>query len=350
MAALRALAELADTALHRGLDGRQNGGQSGVDLLVPLHRGKELAVVQVLGDAEVGKGVDVGVLVQSVPVKDAPNHKAVYHLVFATRSQYGLWVFGDALAQARNAWWETLELQDKHKDPDAIFTTTSVLRPDPAVVEKEAVPAIAANLEQLLRRGRPLAFFRALFGSNQDGSNPTPHRPRRQTDPGPDGHVKREARLDCGSASKRSEGGIPGDRQLMPQGPEHAGHPVRADHADKPKPSRPESVLTAGCLLFLVLAADAAATLVVFVALLAQGLGHRNAGCGQTSTGVKPGAVPSDQVGASCGPHVYWWPVIGYGVVALAMGVTAVVLWRIGNRVIGSVQLMVCALLTGQAL
>jgi hypothetical protein len=40
--------------------------------------------------------------VQSVPVTKAPHQKPVYHLVFATRSQYGLWVFGDALARARD--------------------------------------------------------------------------------------------------------------------------------------------------------------------------------------------------------------------------------------------------------
>lgn len=65
--ALRALAELADAALHRGLDGREDGGQGRVDLLVLLHRGEEGAVVQVLGDAEVGEGVDVRVLEPVVP-------------------------------------------------------------------------------------------------------------------------------------------------------------------------------------------------------------------------------------------------------------------------------------------
>ncbi|MFF9803132.1 three-Cys-motif partner protein TcmP [Streptomyces rochei] len=106
--------------------------------------------------------------VQSVPVAKAPHHKAVYHLVFATRSPYGLWVLGDAAARARTEWWKTLELQEEEKEPDTLFSTVSVLRPDPEVVEKEAVPVMAANLEVLLRAGRPIKLVDhtlELFGS-----------------------------------------------------------------------------------------------------------------------------------------------------------------------------------------
>jgi three-Cys-motif partner protein len=109
--------------------------------------------------------LQTGMLVQSVPVSHAPHKKPVYHLVFATRSPYGLWVFGDAAARARDAWWETLELND---DPDTLFSTASVLRPDPQDVEKKAVPAMAANLEALLRQtGRPVKLVDhtlAVFG------------------------------------------------------------------------------------------------------------------------------------------------------------------------------------------
>ncbi|GGN61974.1 hypothetical protein GCM10012285_61610 [Streptomyces kronopolitis] len=98
-----------------------------------------------------------GMFVQSVPVASAPHVKPVYHLVFATRSQYGLWVFGDAMARARDEWWKTLELREEQKEEGTLFSTTSMLRPDPLQVEEEAVPAMAANLELLLRRtGRPI--------------------------------------------------------------------------------------------------------------------------------------------------------------------------------------------------
>ncbi|GGU61146.1 hypothetical protein GCM10010274_57460 [Streptomyces lavendofoliae] len=92
-----------------------------------------------------------GMLVQSVPVSHSPRRRAVYRLVFATRSPYGLWVFGDAVARARATWWETLE---EREEDDGLFSVASVTRPDPAEVETRAVPEIAANLENLLRHKR----------------------------------------------------------------------------------------------------------------------------------------------------------------------------------------------------
>lgn len=109
-----------------------------------------------------------GMFVQSVPVAKGPNQKPIYHLVFATRSPYGLWVFGDAVARARGEWWKTLELQEEQNDPDALFSSISMRRPDPEVVEKEAVPVMAANLERLLQRGQPVKLVDhtlELFGS-----------------------------------------------------------------------------------------------------------------------------------------------------------------------------------------
>ncbi|MFJ5220964.1 three-Cys-motif partner protein TcmP [Streptomyces sp. NPDC088354] len=95
-----------------------------------------------------------GMFVQSVPVTKAPHRKPVYHLVFATRSPYGLWVFGDALARARDAWWKTLELQDGEDNPDTLFSSVEVLRPNPAELEKAAVPVMAANLDAVLQQAR----------------------------------------------------------------------------------------------------------------------------------------------------------------------------------------------------
>ncbi|MGW3954049.1 three-Cys-motif partner protein TcmP [Streptomyces sp. NPDC004752] len=92
-----------------------------------------------------------GMLVQSVPVSHSPRQRAVYRLVFATRSQYGLWVFGDTVARARATWWETLE---EREDDDALFSEASVTRPDPKEVEAKAIPQIAGNLAKLLARTR----------------------------------------------------------------------------------------------------------------------------------------------------------------------------------------------------
>ncbi|WP_078877970.1 three-Cys-motif partner protein TcmP [Streptomyces sp. 150FB] len=123
--------------------------------------------------AEYGRRLEqlTGMFVQSVPVAHSPSVKPVYHLVFATRSQYGLWVFGDTAARARAEWWKTLELREEDADL-ALFSLTSVSRPDPKEVEAKAVPEIADNLAQLLRRtGRPvklvehtLEIFGAYYG------------------------------------------------------------------------------------------------------------------------------------------------------------------------------------------
>lgn len=91
----------------------------------------------------------------SVPVSKAPQQKSVYNLVFCTRSNHGLWVFGDAIARARDDWWKTLEVRELAED-DALFPASALQRPDPEVIHDRAVPAIAANLTTLLQvRGRP---------------------------------------------------------------------------------------------------------------------------------------------------------------------------------------------------
>ncbi|WP_143645805.1 three-Cys-motif partner protein TcmP, partial [Streptomyces swartbergensis] len=110
-----------------------------------------------------------GMLVQSVPVSHSPRKRAVYRLVFATRSPYGLWVFGDTVARARATWWETLE---EREEDDALFSVASVTRPDPKEVEAKAVPEIAENLARLLARTRrpvklvdhTLEVFGAFYG------------------------------------------------------------------------------------------------------------------------------------------------------------------------------------------
>jgi len=107
-----------------------------------------------------------GMHIRSVPVAKAPGHKAVYNLVFGTRSNHGLWMFGDAHARARNTWWETLEMKEE-AESDALFPLASVQRPDPERLRERAVLEIADNLASLLHRGRPLRLVDhtlALYG------------------------------------------------------------------------------------------------------------------------------------------------------------------------------------------
>ncbi|MFF7314328.1 inner-membrane translocator [Streptomyces sp. NPDC008137] len=101
------------------------------------------------------------------------------------------------------------------------------------------------------------------------------------------------------------------------------------------EPSRGVSAVTSGCLLLLVLMADVAAALLVVIVLTVRRLGRMDAGSGQTATSAPP---------------LDWGPVLGFGGLALAVGVTAVVLLRIGPRVIGAVQLTLCVFLVVHAL
>ena len=99
--------------------------------------------------------------------------------------------------------------------------------------------------------------------------------------------------------------------------------------ADK-QPSGGEGALTGGCLPLLVLVADVATGLLVAIVLAVRGLGRMDARSGQTATGVPP---------------LDWGPVLGFGTLALTVGITALVLLWIGHRVIGAVQLMLCVFL-----
>ncbi|GGV81777.1 inner-membrane translocator [Streptomyces massasporeus] len=102
-----------------------------------------------------------------------------------------------------------------------------------------------------------------------------------------------------------------------------------AELADK-QPSDEASAFTAGCLLLLVLVADMAAGLLVAIVLVARGWNRMGAASGRTAADV---------------PTPDWAPVLGFGALALALGVTAVLLLRIGHRGIGAVQLTLCVFL-----
>lgn len=101
------------------------------------------------------------------------------------------------------------------------------------------------------------------------------------------------------------------------------------------RPSGWADAATAGCLLLLVLVADVAAGLLVVIVLAVRGLGRIDAGAGRPAAG----QPPAD-----------WTPVWCWGALALAVGVTGVMLLRLGHRVTGVVQLALCVVLAGGAL
>ncbi|MGK5698161.1 inner-membrane translocator [Streptomyces sp. URMC 128] len=106
------------------------------------------------------------------------------------------------------------------------------------------------------------------------------------------------------------------------------------EDADK-QPAAGTDALTAGCLLLLVLVADAAAGFLVVLLLAVRGLGRMDAGAGQ------PPAGP---------PPTDWAPLLCFGALALAVGVTGVLLLRLGHPFIGAVQMVLCVFFAGHAL
>lgn len=94
---------------------------------------------------------DTQMRIVSVPVARAPNHKPLYHLAFGTRSQHGLWAFGDSVARATQAWWDTLEEVEAQEEPGTLFSGTQTIRPTLETIEANAIPVIADNLAAILR-------------------------------------------------------------------------------------------------------------------------------------------------------------------------------------------------------
>jgi hypothetical protein len=137
--------------------------------------GGERAVAAVVDGFAAKLRGDTGLLIVPVPVRRAPHHKPIYHLIFGTRSQHGLWVFGDALARASEAWWDTLAAVEGDADPYTLFSATATIRPKLEVTEARAVPVIAGHLTILLEEhptfrtvDHTLAVFGEFYGQVRD--------------------------------------------------------------------------------------------------------------------------------------------------------------------------------------
>lgn len=112
-----------------------------------------------------------GMASATVPVYRRLGQQPVYHLVFFTRSPYGLWVFADASARARRAWLRHLgKIADAPGDP-VLFTDTE-LKEDLIRKEQERARTIVADaIRRLLERfpgfrlvNRTVEVFGAAYG------------------------------------------------------------------------------------------------------------------------------------------------------------------------------------------
>ena len=87
----------------------------------------------------------------TVPVRRRLHHQPVYHLVYLTRSKYGLWVFADALATARQVWLRAIgKLDDDDEFQPALFSSSDSMQWLIDSEKERAQGIIEANLRSLL--------------------------------------------------------------------------------------------------------------------------------------------------------------------------------------------------------
>jgi three-Cys-motif partner protein len=87
----------------------------------------------------------------TVPVRSRLHRQPVYHLVFLTRSPYGLWVFADALGKARQEWLRVIgKLEDGEGPQDGLWSSADNMQ---WLIDREKTSAqesVQLNLEQLV--------------------------------------------------------------------------------------------------------------------------------------------------------------------------------------------------------
>jgi three-Cys-motif partner protein len=86
----------------------------------------------------------------TVPVRRRLHHQPVYHLVFLTRSPYGLWVFADALGAARQAWLRAIGRLEDDEDPwEKLLSSSDIMEWLIGQEKASAQQTVQANLRQL---------------------------------------------------------------------------------------------------------------------------------------------------------------------------------------------------------
>lgn len=120
----------------------------------------EAAVQAVVSEYAQRLGRDTASKVISVPVHTRKKHLPLYHLVFTTRTAFGIWVFVDALAQAQRAWRKVQFEDETDEDQDfMLFKTDDIFLEDEERLKREAIGDIEQNLLRLMSKH---ASFRLL--------------------------------------------------------------------------------------------------------------------------------------------------------------------------------------------
>jgi hypothetical protein len=89
----------------------------------------------------------------TVPVRRRVRHQPVYHLVFLTRSPYGIWVFADAVAHARQEWMRALGPADDDED-GALFTFADTVDTQIEAEQHGVYETVQNNLRALVTSRR----------------------------------------------------------------------------------------------------------------------------------------------------------------------------------------------------
>jgi three-Cys-motif partner protein len=87
----------------------------------------------------------------TVPVRRRLHHQPVYHLVFLTRSPYGLWVFADALGAARQVWLRAIGKLDDDGAQGAFWSSSDGMQWLVDSEKARAQEAVQNNLRRLVR-------------------------------------------------------------------------------------------------------------------------------------------------------------------------------------------------------
>ncbi|MEV0972466.1 three-Cys-motif partner protein TcmP [Microtetraspora glauca] len=87
-----------------------------------------------------------------VSVRRRLHHQPIYHLVFLTRSPYGLWVFADASGKARQVYLRALgKLDDDDETGDMLFTPTDSMEWLIDGEKDKALKIVTANIRALVQ-------------------------------------------------------------------------------------------------------------------------------------------------------------------------------------------------------
>lgn len=113
----------------------------------------------------------------TVPVRRRMHHQPIYHLVFLTRSQYGLWVFADALGKARQAWLRALGSVDDEDTEGMLFTPADDMERLIEAEQDRAKANVIKNLRNLAGRlnrfklvDQALGVYGEVYGVATDSS------------------------------------------------------------------------------------------------------------------------------------------------------------------------------------